>query len=272
MEGSRLVRKASEYLEARGVASPRVEAESIVMHALGTDRAGLYTDREVGLEAATRIARALCSRCEGTPLQHLIGSQPFLGLDLVVRPGVFIPRPETETLVERALEVLAGVTGPVVADVGTGTGAIALAIKQARPDARVLAVDRSTDALALARENAERHGLEIELLEGDLLAPVPQGLDLVVSNPPYVTEEEYATLPREVLADPREALVGGTEVIRRLAGDAPRHLRPGGWLALEIGETQGAEVRAILEPRFTDVRILPDLAGRDRIAIARSHG
>jgi len=276
MEGSRLVRKAEGYLEARGIASPHAEAEALVMHALGTDRTELYSERAIGLGAAARIARALCRRCEGVPLQHLTGEQPFLDLTLAVRAGVFIPRPETETVVERALEILEGIEGPVVVDVGTGTGAIALSIKRARPDARVLATDRSPAAIALAGENAARHGLEIELLPGDLLAPLPEELrgrlSLIVSNPPYVTEEEYAALPREVLADPREALLGGVEVHRRLAEEAPRWLRPGGRLVMEIGETQGAEVRALLEGGFADVRILPDLAGRDRVALARHDG
>lgn len=276
MEASRLVRKAADYLEARGIASPHAEAEVIVMHALATDRSGLYAKRPIGLDAASRVARALCSRCEGVPLQHLTGEQQFLDLVLAVRPGVFIPRPETETVVLCALERLEGSAAPIVVDVGTGTGAIALSVKRARPDARVVATDRSADAIALAAQNAARHDLDIELLPGDLLGPLPEQLrarvDVVVSNPPYVTEEEYAALPREVLADPRGALLGGTEVHRRLASDAPGWLRPGGWLVMEIGETQAAAVRAILLERFVDVGILPDLAGRDRVAVARSPG
>jgi release factor glutamine methyltransferase len=192
-----------------------------------------------------------------------------------VAPGVFVPRPETEVLVERAVEVLPQ-GEPAVIDVGTGTGAVALAIKRFRPQATVVATDRSPDAVRVARANASRHALEIEVLEGDLLAPVPELLrgevDLVVSNPPYVTRSEYDSLPAEVRAEPYEALVGGTNVHGRLGEDAPTWLRVGGWLVLEVGAAQGSDVRAILEGRFDPVEVLPDLAGRDRVVRGRLAG
>ncbi|HEX9823480.1 MAG TPA: peptide chain release factor N(5)-glutamine methyltransferase [Actinomycetota bacterium] len=269
-----VITRAAAYLERHGVESPRETAEILLMNVLETDRAGLYARREpLGTEAARRFGRALCQRCSGVPLQHLTGEQGFLDLVLTVRPGVFVPRPETEGLVLSALETLAGRTAPLIVDVGTGTGAVALAIKHARGDARVLAVDRSGDAVQLARENADRLGLEVEVLAGDLLDPVPGELrgavDLIVSNPPYIAPEEYADLPAEVRRDPYEALVGGTDVHRRLGDAAPDWLRPGGWLALEIGDSQGEEVGSYLANSFSSVEVLPDLAGRDRVVRAR---
>jgi release factor glutamine methyltransferase len=210
------------------------------------------------------------------PLQYLTGEQQFLDLVLGVAPGVFVPRPETEVLVERALEVLPGDGAPVVVDVGTGTGAVALAVKRLRPGARVVAADVSEDAVAVARANASRHALDVEVLHGDLLSPIGEDLrgrvDLVVSNPPYVTREEYESLPREVRAEPYEALVGGTDVHRRLAAEAPAWLRPGGWLVVEVGAAQGSEVRDLLAARFDRVEVLPDLAGRDRVVRGRLVG
>jgi release factor glutamine methyltransferase len=271
---SEVVARAADYLGRHQVESPRQTAEALLMYFLGTDRAGLYS-RSEGLDTRTAklFGRALCQRCHGVPLQYLVGEQQFLDLVLGVAPGVFVPRPETEIVVERAVETLEGREIPAVIDVGTGTGAIALAIKRLRPDARVVATDVSEDAVAVARTNASRLGLDVAVLAGDLLDPVPEELrgavDLVVSNPPYVTREEYDDLPGEVKAEPYEALVGGTDVHRRLAATAPGWLRAGGWLVMEIGESQGVEVAALLADRFEPVEVLPDLTGRDRIVRGR---
>ena len=244
---------------------------------LGTDRAGLYARNE-GLSTAESRAfgRVLCQRCAGVPLQHLTGRQPFRGLDLAVRPGVFVPRPETEVLVQTALEKVSALERPIVVDVGTGTGAIALYIKQERPDAVVFATDLSSEAVALARSNADRAGLDVTVIEGDLLSSLPSDLsrriDVVVSNPPYVSTAEFAALPAEVLADPELSLdggAGGVQVIERLARESPAWLRRGGFLVVEIGSEQGMEVSALLSDRFEDVRVLPDLAGRDRVVAGR---
>jgi release factor glutamine methyltransferase len=266
--------EAERYLTALGVESPRAEAETLLMHVLGTDRAGLYGRADALADPERdRLALLLAERSSGVPLQHITGQQAFHGLVLRVIPGVFVPRPETEVVVERALEVLEGVASPVAVDVGTGTGAIALSIKRARPDARVLATDRSGDAESLAAENAGRLGLDVETLRGDLLAPLPGDLrgrlDLIVSNPPYVATEDHASLPPEVRRDPYEALVGGVEVHRRLAEAAPRWLRPGGALVMEIGADQGPEVRSLLDRAFERAEVLPDLAGRDRVVRGR---
>lgn len=245
------------------------------MNVLGVDRAGLYA-RTSALTAteARSFGRALCQRCEGVPLQHLTGEQPFRHLALEVRPGVFIPRPETEVLVDVGVACLADIEHPIVADLGTGTGAIALAIKHERPDATVYGADLSSEAVSLAMDNAARLGLEVTFHEGDLYDALPGELAgrlaLVVSNPPYVTPEEYEGLPVEVLADPELALLGGPEVYARIASGATRWLRPDGWLAVEIGSSAGEEVAALMVAAgFVSVEISEDLARRDRIVSGR---
>lgn len=274
MRPTDVLRRASDYLDRHGVESPQATAEQLLMHVLGTDRTGLYL-RSDGLDAreARMFGRALCQRCTGTPLQHLTGDQAFRRLVLRVRPGVFVPRPETEILVERALQALEGSVDPVVVDVGTGTGAIALAIADERPDARVFATDRSPESVELAAANAARLGLAVSVLEGDLLDPVPEsllgGVDLVASNPPYVTPKEYRDLPAEVRADPELALIGGLDLYERLARQAARWLRRGGTLAVEVGSPNAGAVAERLSGILIDVRVERDLAGRDRVVLAR---
>lgn len=274
MRPAEVVRRAAGYLERHGVESPQATAEVLLMHVLDTDRSGLYARRD-GLNTveARRFGRALCQRCAGTPVQHLTGEQAFRGIVVRVRPGVFVPRPETEVLVEDALAALGGLDDPVVVDVGTGTGAIALATKDERPGARVFATDRSPEAVELARSNAATLGLDVTVLEGDLLAPLPDELrgwvDLVVSNPPYVPPEELEGLPPEVRADPELALVGDLDLYRRLVDQAMRWLRDDGVLALEIHARMGDQVAAILSEAFVDVHVERDLAGRDRVVLAR---
>jgi release factor glutamine methyltransferase len=270
-----VVRRAAGYLERHEVPSPVPTAEVLLAGVLGTSRVGLYT-REEGLTSAQAKAfgRALCRRCTGTPLQHLTGEEGFRRLVLTVRPGVFIPRPETEVVVEHALATVGNVSEPVVVDVGTGTGAIALAIKDERPDALVTAIDLAPEAVALAKENAARLHLEVEVLHGDLLAPLPEHrcgrVDLVVANPPYVGAGEVAGLPAEVRADPPLALVGDVALYRRLFGEAAGWVRPGGAVVVEIGDTQGSAVAAAAtDAGFGGVEVLPDLTGRDRVVAAR---
>jgi release factor glutamine methyltransferase len=277
MRPSLVVDRAAGYLERHGVESPRETAEALLMYFLGTDRAGLYA-RADGLDTRTAklFGRALCQRCHGVPIQYLTGEQQFLDLVLGVAPGVFVPRPETEVLVERALEVMDEADAPVIVDIGTGTGAVALAMKRRRPDAILYATEVSSDAVAVARANASRHALDVQVLEGDLFAPLPPELkgrvDMLVSNPPYVSEEEYEDLPPVVKAEPYEALVGGVDVLRRLTEEGTAWLCPGGWLVVEIGAAQGDEVAGLLGDRFEAVEVLPDLAGRDRVARGRLRG
>jgi release factor glutamine methyltransferase len=270
-----VLRRATRYLDRHGVDSPEATAEVLLMHVIETDRAGLYT-RERGLDAreARMFGRAICQRCSGVPVQHLTGRQGFRRIVVEVRPGVFVPRPETELLVEHALASLGDARDPVVVDAGTGTGAIALSIKDERPGAAVFATDLSPEAVELARANADRLGIEVSVLEGDLLSPLPEDLrgrvDLVVSNPPYLSEAELAGLPPEVRADPPLALVGDLEPYRRLAADAPGWLREGGVLAVEIDARRRDEAVRVLDPEFADLRVEQDLAGRDRVVVART--
>lgn len=274
MRPADVLRRATEYLDRHGVESPRTSAEQLMMHVLGTDRAGLYSRTDgLGTREARMFGRAICQRCAGTPLQHLTGEQGFRRIVLEVRPGVFVPRPETEVLVGLALDAVAGIEDPVVVDVGTGTGAIALAVKDERPDATVYATDRSSESVELAASNAQRLGLDVRLLEGDFLSPLPDELrgwvDLIVSNPPYLTLGEYEDLPSEVRAEPELALLGGPDVYERLAAEALRWLRDGGVLAVETSASQGQALAAALSLTFMDVRVEPDLAGRDRVVLAR---
>jgi release factor glutamine methyltransferase len=270
-----VLRRASGYLDRHGVESPDATAEILLMHVLGTDRAGLYA-RSAGLDPreARMFGRAICQRCDGTPVQHLTGDQPFRGITLEVRPGVFVPRPETELLVEHALAEVREREDPVVVDAGTGTGAVALAVKDERPDARVFATDLSAEAVELSRANAVRLGLAVTVLEGDLLEPLPVALrglvDVVVSNPPYIPAEDLEGLPAEVRADPVLALVGGNDVYERLGAQALRWLRRGGALAVEIDARLGDHVVGALSGAFAEVRVEPDLTGRDRVVLARA--
>jgi len=222
----------------------------------------------------TERARTLAARrAAGEPLQYVTGIAGFRRLDLAVGPGVLIPRPETESVAGRAMERLP--PGGSAADVGTGSGAIALSIADERPDARVLATDSSNAALEWARRNAYDLGLSVELFRCDLLDGLPaelqRHLDVCVSNPPYVSFSERHILPADVLEhEPPEALFAGEDglqMIEKVAGEALRWLRRGGWLVLEIGERQGLGVRRLLEEKgYDEVSILPDLAGRHRIA------
>lgn len=274
MRPAHVVRRAADYLERHDVDSPLPTAERLLASVLGTDRAAIYRREEPlrGPEARA-FGRALCRRCDGVPTQHLTGDTGFRRLTLLVRPGVFVPRPETEVVVDAALASIEGRSEPAVVDVGTGTGAIALAIRQERPDARVWAVDLSSDAVALARRNAERLDLDVAVFEGDLLHGVEAGLtgplDLVVSNPPYIEPSEYDSLPPDVRADPYEALVGGVSFYGPLCEQAASRLRAGGSLVMEIGERQAEAVSAVArEAGAARVSVRRDLAGRDRVVTA----
>ncbi|MEO8475759.1 MAG: peptide chain release factor N(5)-glutamine methyltransferase [Actinomycetota bacterium] len=274
MRPAEVVRRGAGYLERHGVDQPLATAETLLASILGSGRTGLYLrEEELSTAEAKRFGRALCRRCTGTPVQHLTGEQGFRRLVLAVRPGVFIPRPETEMVVDVALEAVAGLARPSVVDVGTGTGAIALSIASEHPGARVIATDCSLEAVALAREHAERLGLDVDVRCGDLLAPVSESdgaLDLVVSNPPYVERGDVPGLPLDVQADPSGALVGGIDVYERLFAQASERLRPGGAIVVEIGDDRAAAVTAaLLHAGFVTTRVRPDLTGRDRVVEGR---
>lgn len=236
-------------------------------------RSRASTDPEVEAIALKLAER----RAEGEPLQYVLGTAAFRHLELSVGPGVLVPRPETEVLVERALDRLPD--GGAVVDVGTGSGAIALAIKQERPDARVWATDDSGDALHYARANRERLGLEVEILHGGLLEPLPGSrrgdFDVVVSNPPYVSESETHLVAPDVLGhEPDHAVFGGggdgLSIVASLVSQAWPWLRPHGWLVCEIGHGQAAAVvELFVNAGFVDAGVHADLAGWDRIVEGR---
>jgi release factor glutamine methyltransferase len=274
MRPAQVLTRAADYLERHGVETPGPTAERLLMHVLGTDRAGLHARDGLTTQEARVFGRALCRRCAGEPVQYLTGEEGFRHLSLRVRAGVFIPRPETEVLVDVALRRLADVETPVLVDVGTGTGAIALSIKQERPDATVLATDVAAAAVDLARENAARLEVDVEVVEGDLLEPLPEelrgGLDAVVSNPPYVPPVDRDRLAAHVLAEPALALFGTIELYERLFEAAATWLRPGGIVAVEIEERAGTEVSAAARAAgFEEVEVTPDLNDRDRVVSAR---
>ncbi|RBY86618.1 peptide chain release factor N(5)-glutamine methyltransferase [Blastococcus sp. TF02A-30] len=277
-----LLADAARTLAEAGVESPRVDAELLLAHVLGTSRTALLTLADVDDDAAARFAALLGQRADRVPLQHLTGRAAFRHLELAVGPGVFVPRPETELLVDWALQRLDGLSGPIVVDLGSGSGAIALSIAHEHPGARVTAVERDPGAIAWTRHNAlARVGAgdtPVGVVAGDmtdpaLLSELEGRVDVVVSNPPYVPDG--ATVPREVADhDPPLALWGGPDgldVVRGLLGTAARLLRPGGWLGIEHADQQGTALPAVVRSHgsFTDVEDHPDLAGRPRFTTAR---
>ena len=262
-----VLRAATEYLERKGVDSPRLDAELLLARALGLTRIELYTQHDRPLSEDERAAARTLVERRGNrePLAYVLGEWGFRQLTLRTDARALVPRPETEIVVECALARLEGVEAPRVLDVGTGSGAIALAIASERPDAQVTATDSSTDALALARENMEQLGLEVELVETNLLDGIAGPFDLVVSNPPYVLPEEI--LAPELAYEPRVALIdeGQTQAIAAAARDVLH-----GWLVLELHEDRPAQLaRALTELGYGEITITADLARKDRVAEAR---
>jgi release factor glutamine methyltransferase len=274
---------------SENVPSPRLNAELLLMFVLGCDRAYLFAhpERQLTADEVSRYDSALVQRSRGVPAQYITGHQEFWGMDFIVAPEVLIPRPETEHVIEATLEVIRKHIGGQeclphtipphiirIADVGTGSGCIALALAKELPYAEIHATDISTGALEIARANAVRHQLEsrIRFHQADLLADLEGPFDVIVSNPPYVGESEEDQVQLEVRRfEPRNAVFAGptgTEVIARLIPQAWRVLRPGGWLILEISGTIAGEVRRLLED-WKAVQIKPDLQSIPRVAIAR---
>jgi release factor glutamine methyltransferase len=286
------VTRGAAVLAASGIETGRLDAECLLAHALGTTRLALAVEPGAAVPgpAAERFARLLARRARREPLALLTGVREFWSLPLAVRPGVLIPRPETERVVEVALDLARGSAagaarrgagGPIVVDVGTGSGAIALALARELEGATVYATEASPVAAALAAENARALGVagRVRVLGGDLLAPLAgRGLEgriaLIVANPPYIRTADLGRLPAEVrLHEPREALDGGADglrVHRALAAQAPALLAPGGCLVLEIGWDQGQAAAALLRASagYAASGIVQDLAGRDRVAWA----
>ena len=267
-------------LTTENVPSPRMNAELLLMFTLNCDRAYLFAhpERELTAEEESRYEAALAERSRGVPAQYITGHQEFWGMDLIVTPAVLIPRPETEHVIETVLELCAGIRRPKsnlrIADVGTGSGCIALALAKELPHADIHAIDISLDALEIARANAARHQLErrIQFHQTDLLEGLKADFDVVVSNPPYVGESEEDQVQLEVRKfEPRSAVFAGptgTEVIARLIPQAHEALGSGGWLIMEISATIAEDVRTLLEA-WQDVQIKPDLQSIPRVACAQ---
>jgi len=247
------LREAESRLAAAGVETPRVDAEWLVAHALGTTRSGVYGRLDDDVELDGLLER----RERREPLAYVLGEWGFRRLTLKTDARALVPRPETEIVVERALALIAGVQRPRVLDIGVGSGAIALSLKDERPDAHVVGVDVSPDALSLARENAVRLQLDVELRDGDESAAA-EGWDLVVSNPPYV--ESLIGLQPELQHEPRVALLGDG-FHERIAETANAQA-----VVLEVGDGQaGAVAAALIERGWRDVSVTLDLAGAERV-------
>ncbi|HWJ33300.1 MAG TPA: peptide chain release factor N(5)-glutamine methyltransferase [Gaiellaceae bacterium] len=259
---SEALRLAERELAAAGVDTPRVDAELLLAHVLGTSRSGVYAQADSEVPGSYQVL--LGRRLKREPLAYVLGEWGFRRLVLKTDARALVPRPETEVVVERCLALLRDEQHPRVLDVGTGTGAIALAIADEHAGARVTAIDASADAVALARENAERLQLDIDVRVGDFGAAA-EGWDLVVANPPYVLPEEWDTLQPEIREwEPRDALVG-VGLHDELARLAQTRL-----LVLETHECQAPDVaQTLMSLGYVDVRITPDLAGKPRVVEGR---
>jgi release factor glutamine methyltransferase len=276
--------EAIARLAAKNVPSPRLNAELLLMFVLNCDRAYLFAhpERELTADEISRYDAALAERIRGVPAQYITGHQEFWGMDLIVTPAVLIPRPETEHLIETVLECIERALLPAserrknlrIADVGTGSGCIALALAKELPNAEVHATDNSAAALEVAKVNAARHQLDhrTRFHQTNLLEGLQPPFDFVVSNPPYVGESEEDQVQLEVRKfEPRSAVFSGpngTEVIERLIPQAHTTLRSGGWLALEISGTIAKEVEGLLQG-WDHVQIRPDLQSIPRVALAQ---
>jgi release factor glutamine methyltransferase len=270
------LRSAIDLLERSDVGSPRLNAETLLMFVLGCNRAYLYAhpERELTADEQHRYEEALAERARGVPAQYITGHQEFWGLDFVVSPAVLIPRPETEHLVESAIEIARDMKHPLIIDVGTGSGCIALALQNDLPNAEVHAGDLSPEALEIARANAARLQLErVRFHVTDVLEGFPDEFaDIIVSNPPYVGECEADKVQAQVRRfEPHMAVFGGpegSELIRKVITQSARVLKPGGWLLMEIGYTQSPLLEELLEG-WNEVHFVPDLQGIPRVAVAR---
>lgn len=282
-----LIDWTKSYFTEKGIDSARLDAELLLARVLQVDRMGLYLsfDRPLEPRELAEYRELVKARAHRIPVKYILGQCEFMSIVFEVGPGVLIPRPETEHLVERALEVLGATSdadAPVVYDVGTGSGCIAVAIAKEATHATVVASDVSPEALAIAERNAASYGVSgrVTLVQGDLFDAFPPGqrADLVVSNPPYVTDAAWQTLPPEIQRhEPRVALAAGLDgldCIRRLVDEAPERLKPGGRLLCEIGHGQADAVAQLVRDRgaYEAPSFHQDLAGRDRVLDAEVKG
>ena len=269
------IRKARQEL-AEVSPSARLDAEVLAMHVCNLSRTGLITQgaHVPNPEQGQRLQEMLTRRLRGEPIAYITGRREFWSLDLQVTPDVLIPRPETELLVEQALARIPIDANWVIADLGTGSGAVALALAHERPDCRVLATDTSAAALALTQVNAKRLGLtNLECRSGNWLTPLAgEQLDMIVSNPPYIAETDPHLHAGDLRFEPRAALTpggDGLDAIRCIIRDACEHLRANAWLLLEHGYDQGAAVRALLGSRgYRDITSFHDISNQERVTAA----
>lgn len=267
---------AKKDLESRGMQSPRLDAELLLVHALGIERVGLYMDldRPLSQDERTRYRAALLRRQKHEPVAYILGEKEFYGLNMRVTPAVLIPRPETELLVDHTLLAIKEIESPTVIDVCTGSGCVAIAVAHMRRDAHVSGIDVSLDALEIARENGIKHGVQVQWREGDLLHGVEGIFDVVVSNPPYIESEMMEGLMPDVrLHEPALALDGGKDgldLIQRLLPSSYLLLKSGGQLFFEIGEGQHkASCDLAIQAGFVDIKVNLDLSGKPRMISAK---
>ena len=280
----KLLASAQQILERAGIANAVQEARWLLAHVLEMKHHELASRSEqpVTAEQLARVISVVRRRESREPLQYILGSQEFCGLDFSVTPAVLIPRPETELLIQETLREGGLVEGAVLVDVGTGSGCLAVTLATILSGMRIFALDCSHDALGIAKENAERHGVSDKIiwLEGDLLSPLREysvagAVDAIISNPPYITEAEWAGLQPEVRDyEPRRALLAGSQGIEfheRLIHGAKEFLAPGGLLVMELGQGQSSPVRRVAEEAggYTGLQTVQDAAGIERVLIAR---
>jgi len=248
--------EAARTLQASGISEPRLDAGALMSHVIGRDRAFIVAHPEAVITKPQlkRLEEFVTRRAQGEPLQYITGHQEFFKLDFEVTPDVLIPRPETELIIEAVLDLVHTDTQFTFGDIGTGSGCLAVSILNECGNAHALGIDTSEQALRVAQRNAERHRVanRLRLVQSDLFdaISVNETLDLIVSNPPYVADDEMKILQREVQREPRSALAGGSDglaLIRRLLLDAPGHLRPGGYLVFEFGINQDVAIRDLVD-------------------------
>lgn len=278
MKVRELIAQSAHAFQQAGMATARLDAEVLLYHCLKSDRLALIKDPDRRLDERQReqYDAWVRRRLQGEPVAYITGRKEFWSLDFEVNPQVLIPRPETELLVEETLALANPEKGLRILDLGTGSGAIAVALARELKNASLVATDISPEALATARRNARAHGVEnrIEFLCGDLFSPLEPGFDIIVSNPPYIAADEFVRLPVGVRQyEPAVALVAGSDglaVIRAIIYAAPQYLRPGGWLILEIGPGQEAKVADLFEKAgLGEATFRRDYAGHWRMARAR---
>lgn len=272
------LRHAKDALAESGCPDPQIDSRWIAEDTLGLSRSEMHfeTERSLSPEEHERLEALLQRRVQGEPVQYLLNSACFMGLNFYVDSRVLIPRQDTETLVEAVIVALRPLEKPRMLDLCAGSGAIGLSVKTLAPDADVTLADCSRDALEVVRENARRLGVDVELRHGDLFRAVwHQKFDLIASNPPYIPTGDLPLLQREVQREPRLALDGGGDGLdfyRRIAADAQEHLNPGGSVYLEVGAGQADAVRALLTERMecAEAGVINDLNGIPRVVWARS--